>query len=497
MLNKVQIAKLSAVRIESETIIFNGKSFCFGNDSPLKTLLTSVTDTEAKQIQEYAKLKHGSLSSWESELLKTRRDSVFSTSFVQVLTPHGTEIYYRSGNDVERLTNTSEKNFEDQIIKCLQFVIKDKRAANLNRWQLIEEITQAIAFNIIPVTPSITKITNHKNKYGLAYFNLDSLKECNTPAWDSFCSQFKTPIDVSLFKAWCYSIYVSGNRSRQVLWITGKGKSGKSCVTNTIHNSLYSRNKKLSVSLDGKFSKDKYSTSSYRDSILVTVSDCKELNLINREDVKNLTGGDVVSTRTMYNTRVTSAIYSKILVTSNRRPYINTCNAHETSRIIHLELDSNKIDQAKENWSKDMDFQTCLDEELFGFLAKCKEHYLSNLSNDGHNFTIPDTMMEEFDFAAFSPLRKDIDAFWSEHIEESKGSFIVVEEVVSAFTKFIGGREKKTYSWFIKRKISDMNLVTNPLGVGSAGFVLGFKMKENIRTRKELIEEFKNANKQD
>lgn len=224
---------------------------------------------------------------------------------------------------------------------------------------------------MLPTQP--VNISNDPNESTFFYFDTNKPVEGPHLAWDSWMRQM-TEGDQKLFMAWVYSIFVAENHGRQCLWITDSGFSGKTTVGAVI-SKLFSTGF-TSIS-HGAVDRPWFFGQVFGKRGII-YSDNKNPLLLMQEKIHALLGGDSVMIERKHEPCFAGKVYAKLLVFSNVNPEVNVNRLHETSRIIHIHLNSNTtgthiLDGVGVG---DNRFEQGLTNEIWNFLYDCKKAYM-------------------------------------------------------------------------------------------------------------------------
>jgi hypothetical protein len=419
------------------------------------------------------------MEAWQAELKEKQNISVYSRFLRIRWDLDGVNIYKLIGkNQLKYLTHTKDVDWVRKTKDYLSWVARDKWF--LQSVVLVKKELQEVIFNgCIPIVEKIYVISNNLDDYCLSYFDLDNLPSTPTPAWDNFVRQFTFPIYAELFRAWIYSIYVGKNYGRQLLWINGKGKSGKTTIINTIGEHLSLVNDSIVKVMPKFLNTDKYTLSQFTDIRLTTIGDCIDSALIKREEIKNLTGNDEVVIRNMFQSERRAKVYSKILVSSNRRPFISTSLDHELTRIIFVSLDDEKCYEAENYWDVHTmgQWKHKLKEELPAFIHSCKPYYEKHLSPDGENLIIYKEMVQDLELYAQFHTKREIDLWWKNCIKKDEQGKLTFEQLVEDYFRFLTRKNTKIsiIRSFIMTKLREEQIIIHNLNIANSLAIKGYK----------------------
>lgn len=207
-------------------------------------------------------------------------------------------------------------------------------------------------------------------------FDPSVLHDAPTPTWDEFIGRLDYP---EVFMAWVWGVFDPDNNIRQVMWLTGGGNDGKSAIQKALLE-LFGKDNSAACQKGDEhakwFGKKVYGKG------LVTYADCDNIHLLNAQNIKQLTGGDITSVEAKGVDSFSAEIYAKLLISSNTPPRINPELEAHTSRLIRL-----KVAPIAAGAPKDEQFKARLIVEGYAFLAKCRAVY-ENYINNGHDALI-------------------------------------------------------------------------------------------------------------
>lgn len=218
-------------------------------------------------------------------------------------------------------------------------------------------------------------ISWQKDEYAFRKLDDDLFIEGPTPTWDEFLSRLDYP---ELFMAWVWSIFEPTNTVRQVCWIRGPGQDGKSEVQKALE---YAIGEHQCYSVKENDLGNQFFLGSVYGKILITFPDCGYLNLIKKEAIKQITGGDSASIERKGEQAKSGVLRAKLLVHSNKDPLINPESRFQTTRLLRLILQ--KTDK------RDSQFGKRLKEEVWAFLAKCRPMFEKHVAPGQDNIAIP------------------------------------------------------------------------------------------------------------
>ena len=240
----------------------------------------------------------------------------------------------------------------------------------------------------------------------LAYkkMNPDLLKAGPTPTWDEFTRRLDYP---AVFMAWVWSIFEPKNNIRLVMWLKGVGNDGKSSVQKAIESVI---GRQYCFSLKPGDESEKWFQKNVFGKVLVNYADCRNVYLIDHNNVKQLTGGDTTSIEGKGENAFTGKIYSKLLVTSNFTPKINPDFAAQTTRLIKLEV------APQSETKKDSGFEIRLADEIYAFLFNCRAAFDELISAGYDKLLLPTELEDRMKIDCASETYLNVEDFVQEHV---------------------------------------------------------------------------------
>ena len=248
----------------------------------------------------------------------------------------------------------------------------------------------------------LKNLTNDPKEPALAYCDLKKLHDeyYDKPSalWDNFLlERFHSEAALSIFKAWCYSVFVGDNNSRQEMWLYGQGGTGKGCIQYAFvegFKKICGKNLVLAMSKDsgkGNFN------SELLNKHLGIYADAKNLKQGMSEQHQNITGGDYQRIEGKGKDAISAGIYLKLLTFSNEKPQCSMTDRAQSSRFIILpfnltdeEMQSLDLMDEHNQLIGSNTFKYELANEFPNFIASCEDHYKKRCprgSNiDAHEF---------------------------------------------------------------------------------------------------------------
>lgn len=501
-MNQTLLAKFESIAVDDLNLYCDGKSVELSKKlrihSQVKTAFMKATERALFDkwiIDQYNAVDlPAAVSLWEQDIKSKKKTSIFSERLV-MQNNDDSVLFYRHGtheNELIYLCCTNDSDFIQRLIKYFGWILQDPFYLDCDVKTAKKELVKALKAGIIPVVDDVVTFSNDPEQPTTAYFDLNNLPEDKTLAWDSFLYTFETELYRELFMAWVYSIFLATNKGRQILWIYGMGRSGKSSAIRVLQNFLNSYNKNLSQSIEKIIFEDKFSISAYKNCRLAVIADNANRWLIKRDTIKNLTGQDPSSIREMHKERYNQEIYCKIMVASNYAPYVLTDVEHEISRIIYVKLDDDKIFEALDAWDYvvDGDWNAKLYEEVPAFIAKCKPFYDKHLDKDGQNFIIYPEMIK--DLAAGLPdIKASIDLYFEHHFTADHSAPYItttwIADDVMRFLDGMGANKIRLVRSYLYTKIRSLKLAIEDLGIGKNQVIKGLRYTDTPTTMSNIV----------
>lgn len=241
--------------------------------------------------------------------------------------------------------------------------------------------------------------------YAYKKMDPDMLQPGPTPTWDEFTARLDYP---AVFMAWVWGIFEPTNNIRQALWLKGAGNDGKSSVQKAIERVI---GREYCYSMKPDDESQQWFQKNVFGKVLVNYADCRNVHLIDANNIKQLTGGDTTSIEGKGENSFTGKIYSKLLVTSNYNPKINPELQAHTSRLIKLEvapLADNK---------KDAGFEHRLEAEIYAFLYKCQLAFDAIIAHGYDKLLLPEELQQKMRVDCASETYLNVQDFVEEFVE--------------------------------------------------------------------------------
>ena len=320
-----------------------------------------IKDIYKRDIKHSARLSKP-LKSWNDQDIIDIVIPSLNNSFVVLKKPDGERRYYRrkpDSNEVILLTNpeaiedfvfdiirnvTSEDGREE--VPTREFIKKVIYIWDRGGWSTITEEPEPFCFL------NEDKMTFKK----LAFTPVQGL----FPAWQEFLCRLS---DSGAFMAYVWSCFEKSNKSRQILWLTGSGRDGKSKVFEALQ-SIFGD---AAAAISGAMLNRDFFYSAFYGKRIAFYGDCLNPKFAMHEFVRNFTGEDLVPIEFKKMTPFFIRMYLKIFVASNEPPEITNTEANK-SRLLYI-----KVAESKNK--DDPTFVARLNQEIPFFLFECRNYY--------------------------------------------------------------------------------------------------------------------------
>lgn len=382
-----------------DSLSFNGRIKALYQNNPYTTIMTEGRWTSQKKnlFEAYIFLKYQTPDKFNDWVLKTRRQEyAVRPKFTFLNEPRFNlvfciadksylECYIRDtmSNGQVRLYNISQKNpsFYNEIVNYLRDIRHLKSISIFSDQTVIKALRHDINNGNFIYKGKIKLISNSPRDLCLAYIQLDPMRVGNFPTWQNFINKIKTFREQKLFMAWIYGIFVENDINRQILWLEGEGYCGKSTVFNAIGEILIDYNRSLFRSIPPEQHFNSHSLEDFDKCRLAVFPNADERSFFKRVEILNMTGGDFVTINAKNKAAKTEKLYVKIAAHSNYPPEIDKNAMHETTRLLHIRIDSSKID--KDKFKNSFEFASNLKKEFMYFLEYCQKHYKECIRPNG------------------------------------------------------------------------------------------------------------------
>lgn len=306
-------------------------------------------------------------------------------------------------------------------------------------------------------------VANAPEKWGFWHFGRHTHPEVMqtpgpTPAWDGWLAKLGHPDRARAFRAWVFSVFFAKNKSRQIMWLEGRGGDGKGAVAYAI--SAFMGDRGVTPIDDNTFTGEFGMASVYGHRLLIH-PDCKNARLLSYGAVHRVTGGDTVLVNPKFGHAFRARMDTKLLVMANCPPDMDVYNLHEASRMLYflVDHDSNGADTSHLVVDKngqiqlkgDPDFGERLLAEMPHFLARGAQDYMELCPTHG-NIILPGTMVNDVSDRCASLEQERFEKFYADNFEYSAEHWIESHIVREVFDRLMpqGSRGNQQYSSFVK-----------------------------------------------
>lgn len=256
-------------------------------------------------------------------------------------------LYKRFREDFIKGISGNEDNVATVVAEFDTFVANLKRQHNdgPNSWevkkglaeinQTLEEMDNALnTYDFIydqPFEP--VDLTNDPEVDAFAYFDLNTLKEGETPNFDGFMDAI-VPACRDMFMAAVFATVFALSILNQYIWIHGEGGDGKSSFLNALMKFLGSR---LCCSL-GQTMNSEFGLENAVGKRMVILSDVKTGLSVKSQLIHNLTGHDPVSINRKNKPIITKELQPIVWIAANEAPDVNFDARNEARRCLYIKM---------------------------------------------------------------------------------------------------------------------------------------------------------------
>lgn len=310
-------------------------------------------------------------------------------------------LYKRYREDFVNGISGTEENVATVVEEFDSFVANLKRQHNEgpNDWEVkkgLAEIDQTleemdVALNtydfIYDQQFEPGDLTNDPEVDAMAYFDLNTLKEGDTPNFDGFMDAI-VPACRDMFMAAVFATVFALSILNQYIWIHGEGGDGKSSFLNALMKFLGSR---LCCSL-GQTMNSEFGLENAVGKRMVVLSDVKTGLSVKSQLIHNLTGHDPVSINRKNKPIITKELQPIVWIAANEAPDVNFDARNEARRCLYIKMQEPSVEVQKKFYFLNEDGSFVLDaegrkinngydltggllKEMPAILYKCKEAF--------------------------------------------------------------------------------------------------------------------------
>tara|TARA_R110000851_G_scaffold2612_3_gene10672 strand:- start:3425 stop:5122 length:1698 start_codon:yes stop_codon:yes gene_type:complete len=214
-------------------------------------------------------------------------------------------------------------------------------------------------------------ITDCKKTPNLYYFEPKAIDKTKIKYWLNWLNKIPTKEHRLVFCEWIGSLFDHNNKSRNVLFLVGEGKTAKSVATNTIFGAIERYIGSGTSSISTQNTDERWLTSRLIGKRFVIVPDSSDMHLLSNQVIKTVTGNDITRVEFKGKNEYSARLYSKFLVVSNFSPFCSYKSVHETSRYLLVPIHNNKTDDLTS-----IEFEKRLEEGVEDFLSLCYNKYI-------------------------------------------------------------------------------------------------------------------------
>lgn len=201
-------------------------------------------------------------------------------------------------------------------------------------------------------------LTNDPEVDAFAYFDLNTLKEGETPNFDGFMDAI-VPACRDMFMAAVFATVFALSILNQYIWIHGEGGDGKSSFLNALMKFLGSR---LCCSL-GQTLNSEFGLENAVGKRMVILSDVKTGLSVKSQLIHNLTGHDPVSINRKNKPIITKELQPIVWIAANEAPDVNFDARNEARRCLYIKMQEPSVEVQKKFYFLNEDGSFALDSE--------------------------------------------------------------------------------------------------------------------------------------
>lgn len=201
-------------------------------------------------------------------------------------------------------------------------------------------------------------LTNDPKVDAFAYFDLNKLKEGDTPNFDGFLDAI-VPACRDMFMAAVFATVFALSLLNQYIWIHGEGGDGKSSFLNALMKFLGNR---LCCSL-GQTMNSEFGLENAVGKRMVILSDVKTGLSVKSQLIHNLTGHDPVSINRKNKPIITKELQPIVWIAANEAPDVNFDARNEARRCLYIKMQEPSVEVQKKFYFLNEDGSFALDSE--------------------------------------------------------------------------------------------------------------------------------------
>lgn len=265
------------------------------------------------------------------------------------------------------------------------------------------------------------------------HFDIRTVQPGPTPTWDQFLSR----VDYKeVLMSWVWTIFDEKDRGRQLLWLQGNGKDGKTTFSNAIRK-IYGITHSAILD-DNLLSNSRFAAGSLYGKRFVANQECQKTKIFSYPLIKSLTGGDAVSIEIKGEQAFTAPCYAKILICSNKKPEVDFTLPSESSRMLFLKV------RPRSSYGGEGNFEEGLISEAGAFLYKCREARESTRCESDFDIMTTEAYRASMQMECGSEIFKEMNVFWRTCLEHAPGCEESLDNIRSSLREHFIGKKKIT-----------------------------------------------------
>ena len=199
-------------------------------------------------------------------------------------------------------------------------------------------------------------LTNDPDEDALAFFDLSTIVDGPTPAFDSFLHNVE-PCCIDSLKAAIYASFYAKSHLNQYIWMHGEGGDGKTSLTGAVSEYAGMR---LTCAI-GQNLKSDFVLENAIDKRLLVFSDVKSGLSIKSTMLHNITGHDAMDVNRKGKPAITRHLDLIVWVAANDPPQVNFSNDNEVRRLLYIKTHKPPLEIQKKYNFTDKDGNLILD----------------------------------------------------------------------------------------------------------------------------------------
>lgn len=264
-----------------------------------------------------------------------------------------------------------------------------------------------------------------ENTYVMCKLDWGKLCEGPTPYFDAFLSRVDYP---EQFMAWVWKVYDdTDDTGRQLAWCTSRGNAGASTAVDAIFEPLSA----VRTALVKGSNTDSFSDATLYLKRVAVMGDCRDPHYVDTQQVRKVTGGDITIINSKYSAPFPARVWSRIFVTSNIYPSVDTSDNSLNTRLLLFKLMTFEANSSKK------DMRDLYREEIWHFLYKCKQVH-DRLCSDGCPVVpVPAAMETSMLINCEPPARRALKFFVDSNVSFDTTSTILQTKLWERFLEYV------------------------------------------------------------